>query len=104
MSGVQGLRHPTQLYAIAKDLLIASVCFRCLQATSVNTLQTGRVSALFLLMYAVLRFIVESFREQPYGVTPVFGLLLSRGQLLTIPLFALGLFLWKMKSSRPSQM
>src|SRR3990167_4590943 len=25
--GVEGLRHPTQIYAMAKDLFIAAVCF-----------------------------------------------------------------------------
>jgi prolipoprotein diacylglyceryltransferase len=45
-------------------------------------------------MYAVLRFIVEIYRDQPYGYTQIGPLMLSRGQILTIPVFALGLGLF----------
>ncbi len=97
----EGLRHPVQLYAVLKDLLIAFVCFLHLRSTashSVSSLPQGErgrggggTSALFLVMYAVLRFTLEIFREQPYGTVSVFGVLLSRGQLLTIPLFVAGI-------------
>lgn len=92
---VEGLRHPTQLYAVLKDLLIALVCFLHLKQYSVRS---GQTTALFLMMYAVLRFAVEIFRDQPYGYTPIFGVLLSRGQLLTIPLFLAGSLIWFVRS------
>lgn len=88
--GVDGLRHPTQLYAILKDLLIAVVCFLHLQSSHA----VGRTCGLFLILYAILRFIVEIFRDQPYGYTSALGLMFSRGQLLTIPLFVVGVWLW----------
>ncbi len=92
--GVQGFRHPTQIYAILKDLFIASLCFMHLRSSSSH----GRTTALFLMLYAVLRFIVEAFRDQQYGHLVMIGLELSRGQLLTIPLFAIGVGIWLWRS------
>lgn len=91
--GVEGLRHPTQIYAALKDLTIAGVCFFHLRVTQ-GTTYTGRTAAIFLLLYGMLRFAVEHFREQPYAGTELYGILLTRGQLLTIPIIALGLILF----------
>lgn len=96
--GVEGSRHPTQIYAMCKDLLIAFVCFRHLKISSPAKGSSGKTTALFLMLYAVLRFIVEIFRDQPYGYTSVLGLMLSRGQILTIPLLALGVGIWIWRS------
>lgn len=89
--GVEGLRHPTQLYAVFKDLLIASVCFLHLRSASSRP---GRTFALFLMLYGVLRFLIEFLREQPYGVWEFGFLTLTPGQLLTIPLFVVGAVMW----------
>ncbi len=83
----EGLRHPTQIYAIIKDLFIAGVCFYHLRRPKPLP---GRTFALFLMLYGVLRFIVEFFREQNglyYGM-------LSQGQWLTLPIFITGVILW----------
>ncbi len=92
--GVEGLRHPTQIYAMMKDALIAAVCFWHLSKSS--TVRPGTTMALFLMLYGVLRFIVEIYRDQTN--VAMFGLL-SEGQVLTIPivLVGLGLLLWLRK-------
>ncbi len=84
--GVEGARHPTQIYAILKDLFIAAACFLHFSRYAHRNIPSGRTAGLFLIMYGTLRFIVEIFREQPYGYTDILGLSLSRGQLLTIPI------------------
>ncbi len=89
--GVEGLRHPTQLYAVAKDLLIASVCF--LHVRHPGSLP-GRTFALFLIMYGVLRFLLEFLRDQPYGVLAFGFFTLTPGQVLTIPVFLIGAGVW----------
>jgi phosphatidylglycerol:prolipoprotein diacylglycerol transferase len=89
---VEGLRHPTQLYAAAKDLLIAVACW--LHLRHVHPVIAGRTAALFLFLYGVLRFVVEFFREQPYGYIALPGFSLSWGQLWTIPIILVGLGLW----------
>lgn len=100
----EGLRHPTQIYAIFKDAGIALLCFWTLKKSySSGSFKTGRTTAVFLMSYAVLRFIVEIFRDQaPYGFTTILGLSMSRGQLLTLPLFAAGIILFFLRRSRVS--
>jgi phosphatidylglycerol---prolipoprotein diacylglyceryl transferase len=82
-----GLRHPTQLYAVLKDLFLCASAMFLLQKRGVSS---GMVTACFLMSYALLRSIVELFRDQPFGYTDAFGAMISRGQLLCIPLFMIG--------------
>lgn len=91
--GEQGLRHPTQLYAVAKDLLIAVVCFVHLFRTR-DRMQPGQTFALFLLLYGVLRFLIEFLREQHGEVWELGGLSLSQGQMLTLPVILIGFVMW----------
>ena len=95
-SGAEGLRHPTQLYAIAKDLFIAAACFAYLRSTA-ERFVAGRATALFLMLYGVLRFAVEFFRDQTGVAT--WGPL-SEGQLLTLPVLAAGALLWWRRGRR----
>lgn len=92
--GVDGMRHPTQIYAMIKDAFIASVCLWHL--SKYPHAKPGITFSLFLMLYGVLRFIVEIYRDQTN--VDMFGPL-SEGQALTIPLFAIGvvLFLWLRK-------
>lgn len=82
----QELFLPSMVWlAVAKDLLLAGLGWQWLKQFS----QLGRVTALFLVGYGVLRFGVEYFREQPHELW--FGL--TRGQVLSIGLILAGLFL-----------
>ncbi|MDP7646110.1 MAG: prolipoprotein diacylglyceryl transferase [Candidatus Peribacteraceae bacterium] len=86
-----GLRHPTQIYAIMKNLIIAGVCTMYIQSA---TSKKGQVFALFLGLYGLLRYIVEYYREQPYGIYDFGFVMMSRGQVLTIPIICLGAIVW----------
>lgn len=86
----EGVRHPTQLYALFKDTLIASVCYLHLSSYAHSHITSGRTAGYFLILYGVLRFIVEIFRDQPYGFVNILGTDVSRGQLLTLPLVCAG--------------
>lgn len=86
--GVEGLRHPTFFYAIAKNLFIALACFILLQRTH---LKSGSVFGVFLILYGVLRYVVEFFRDQSYSVVEIGSLSITRGQLLSIPIIMTGL-------------
>lgn len=87
--GVEGLRHPTQIYAMIKDVFLATVCFWHLSKGS--PAKPGITLSIFLMLYGVLRFIVEIYRDQTnvdmYGV-------LSEGQVLTIPVIVIGLTIY----------
>lgn len=99
----EGIRHPTQLYALFKDALIASVCYLHLSSFAHTNIRSGRTAGYFLILYGVLRFIVEIFRDQPYGFVDVLGVDVSRGQLFTIPVFIAGvivIFLRRNRSQR----
>jgi len=95
-----GTVHPTQFYAAFKDLLLAAVCFVYLSKSKDQ--RPGRTLALFLILYSVLRFLVEYLRVQTYPMVDV-GILLSRGQVLSIPVLLVGVWLWwRVKEKRSS--
>lgn len=91
--GVDGCRHPAQLYAVAKDLTIAGACFYVLSRV---TAKPGRVTALFLMMYSALRFLIEYFREPDHSLISF----LTRGQFYSLPIFIAGVALWVWVSKR----
>lgn len=118
------------LLAVGKDLAIAGVCFWVLKSTPSRSLSlegerphpdpllrkergetktflpssegrlggvdSGRVFALFLILYGILRFLVEFVRVQEFS--GAFGL--TRGQLLTLPLIAAGIWIWWARKNR----
>lgn len=91
--GVEGLRHPVQLYEMSADFLIAALCFWHLARSSKET--PGRVMALFLSLYSPMRFLMEFLKVHEHSLINV-GIFLSREQLLTVPLFFVGLALWRL--------
>lgn len=90
--GVEGLRHPTQLYAVAKDLLIALLCLWHLRST--RSLRPGGTFAIFLMLYGLLRFLVEYVREPDSPLVSLGLFALTRGQAYSLPLFFIGCVLW----------
>lgn len=89
--GVEGLRHPTQMYAMMKDLFIAAMCYFMLRRTP--AFPEGYVFVHFLILYALLRFLVEFFREQTVALWHISDIVLTRGQALSIPLFIIAVLL-----------
>jgi phosphatidylglycerol:prolipoprotein diacylglycerol transferase len=84
-------RHPSQLYEF---LLEGVLMFIVLWFYSSKPRYVGRVSALFLLMYGICRFLVEFFRNpDPQLGFVAFGWM-TRGQELCVPMILLGVFLW----------
>ncbi len=82
-------RHPSQLYEFALE---GVVLFVILWLYSAKPRPVGAVSGLFLLGYGSFRFIVEYFRE-PDAHIGLYQMGLSQGQLLCLPMIALGLWL-----------
>ncbi len=79
-------RHPSQLYAMAKDILLFLIFFVLVLRTS---WRAGILSGLFFCLYAVFRFVVEFFRA-PDAQVGFLTLGLSMGQWLSILLFVVG--------------
>ncbi|MAF34438.1 prolipoprotein diacylglyceryl transferase [Candidatus Woesearchaeota archaeon] len=81
--GVEGARHPSQLYEVGYNLFI----FLVLLKTKNNRL------AVFMMLYSVFRFLVE-FVRQPDVQLGMIGPL-TMGQWLTIPVFLAGLYIYR---------
>jgi len=91
-------RHPSQLYEMFLEGLLL---FAFLWWYSSKPRQRGQVSAMFLLGYGVLRFLVEFTREPDEFL----GLLaggLSMGQLLSLPMILAGAIILRSCSRRSS--
>lgn len=83
-------RHPSQLYQASLEGLLL---FIILWLYSSKPRPTMAVSGLFLIGYASMRFIAEFFRQPDAHIGfDLFGWL-SRGQLLSMPMMVLGLFI-----------
>ena len=89
-SGSMAPRHPSQIYqALLEGLLL----FVLLWLYARKERSPGKVSALFLLGYGILRFTAEYFRE-PDSFLGTLGLGWSMGQWLCVPMILGGLALW----------
>lgn len=82
-------RHPSQLY---EGFLEGVVMFAVLWLYSAKPRARYAVSGLFALLYGVFRFLIEFVRMPDNGLYVAFGWL-TRGQILSLPLIALGLWL-----------
>ena len=82
-------RHPSQLYQFALEGVFL---FILLQWYKNRTTKVGSVSGMFLIGYGIARTIVETVREPDAHI----GLhlnLFTHGQLLSVPMIALGIYL-----------
>ena len=84
-------RHPSQLYEafLEGGVLFLVLCFAWHRTNWPKT--PGRIAGLFLVGYATSRFLVEYVRE-PDAVYSFLSVSLTTGQILALPLFALGAF------------
>ena len=81
---VEGKRHPSQIYESLKNLIIFSIT---LKLYLFKTLKRGIIFWTFILLYSILRFGVEFFKDMQlwYGLT--------YGQIISIPLFVLSIIM-----------
>lgn len=83
------IRHPSQLY---ESFFEGLVLFIIVWFYSAKPRPAKAVSGLFLLGYGSFRFMIEYFREPDSHLAAV-SEVITRGQLLSLPLVAVGLFL-----------
>jgi len=87
-------RHPSQLYELGLEGI---VLFIFVWWYAAKPRPAGCISGVFLIGYATCRIVAECFREPD----PQLGFLafhsLTMGQLLSIPMLLIGLFLWGSK-------
>lgn len=84
-------RHPSQIYEFSLEGIGLFILVWCYAS---KPRPAGRVSTVFLIGYAVCRIIAEFFRQpDPQLGYLAFGWL-TMGQILSVPMILLGLFLW----------
>lgn len=85
-------RYPSQLFEAATEgLLLFIVLFGLARFTAARE-RVGLISGLFLLGYAAARMSVEQFREPDAYLGFIIGQF-TMGQLLSVPMVAVGLYL-----------
>jgi phosphatidylglycerol:prolipoprotein diacylglycerol transferase len=83
-------RHPSELY----EFLLEGVFLFCLLwIYAKKPRKEGRISALFLIAYAFCRMFAECFREPDANLGFIISDL-TMGQLLSIPMLLIGLYIW----------
>tara|TARA_Y100000588_G_C14225886_1_gene913120 strand:+ start:1077 stop:1799 length:723 start_codon:yes stop_codon:yes gene_type:complete len=94
-------RHPSQLYEFALEGIFL---FILVWWYARKPRPAGNVSGIFLIGYALARFVVEFFRTpDPQLGYLAFGWL-TMGQLLSLPMFCLGLyFIWMNRHENVSE-
>jgi phosphatidylglycerol---prolipoprotein diacylglyceryl transferase len=93
-------RHPSQLYEAALEgVFLFSVLY--FVRTRSKNLPNGLLTALFFLLYAVVRITVENFREPDPGYDLYFGFI-TKGQLYSFFMIATGLafLIWSLTKGR----
>ncbi len=91
-----GCRHPSQIYASIKNLTI----FAVLWFIKDKKLPKGFMFWIFVALYGLFRTIVEFFRQPDEQVGFLFNYF-TMGQLLSFPLFLLGIYmLYKLKKKK----
>jgi len=85
-------RHPSQLYeALGEGLLLFLILQFLYHKTRIAKDMPGMIAGLFMVGYGVARILVEFVREPDAHLGLMAGI--SRGQMLSIPMFLLALWL-----------
>lgn len=91
-------RHPSQLYEAALEGILIFIIMHIIAKRSYKQ---WRLTGTFLTGYALSRIVVEFFRAPDYNLTTGIYEYISQGQLLSLPMLALGLFLL-VKQKKPA--
>ena len=84
-------RHPSQLYEVGLEGIVLLII---VWWYAHKPKPAGCVTAIFLIGYAVCRLIIECFREPDAQLGFLAFHWLTMGQLLSIPMLLVGLFIW----------
>lgn len=93
-------RHPSQLYEALLEGVVMFVVLNFLWRYKCVREKNGTVSALFVILYGLFRIVVEQFREPDAHMGFFFGGI-TMGQMLSVPLIAIGVLvlckIWRVK-------
>jgi phosphatidylglycerol:prolipoprotein diacylglycerol transferase len=89
--------HPTQLYEAGAEALILGFL---LATESKGRRFPGRTFWVYILLYAVSRFIIEYFRDDPRGSVSIFSVVFSTSQFISLILAPLAIVMLAYLSRR----
>ena len=96
-------RHPSQLYEAFCEGLLMLLILNCLwRFCPVVRKRKGTVSALFVVLYAVFRIVLENFRQPDAQLGFYFGFI-TMGQMLSLPLLVFGGWLFRRRFVKPEK-
>ena len=85
-------RHPSQLYeALFEGIVLFFILYLYFIKNREKNL-IGYISAYFLIIYSIFRFLIEYLREPDFHLGLFFNYF-SMGQILCIPIFLIGIFI-----------
>lgn len=91
-------RHPSQLYEFGLEGI---VLFIVVWWYAAKPKPTGCVCGVFLITYALCRLLAECFREPDMQMGYLAFGWLTMGQLLSLPMLLIGLYLWWTRRCKP---
>ena len=87
-------RHPSQLYeAFLEGIILFIILLTYFNKTKSDP-TIGKISGLFLILYATFRILIEFLREPDSHIGLIFNIA-SMGQILSIPLIIIGIIFFK---------
>jgi len=86
-------RHPSQIYEAFFEGLVLFFILNYFFYNKGFNKYTGSISGLFLIFYSLFRIIIEFFREPDSQLGYIFNYL-TMGQLLSFPLFIIGIIIF----------
>ncbi|KQW28965.1 prolipoprotein diacylglyceryl transferase [Rhizobium sp. Root274] len=95
-------RHPSQLYEAALEGLLLFLLLQLLARAFGALRQPGRITGVFVILYAAARIFVEFFREPDAQIGYLFGGWLTMGMVLSLPMALVGLWIlaWSGRATR----
>ena len=87
-------RHPSQLYEAFLEGIILFVILLTYFNKTKSDPTIGKISGLFLILYATFRILIEFLREPDSHIGLIFNIA-SMGQILSIPLIIIGIIFFK---------
>ena len=86
------LRHPSQVYESIFEGLLLLISLNILFFCCKRFRRKGMITSTFMIMYGVVRIILENFRE-PDAQLGYFFFNTTMGQLMSVPLIIVGIYL-----------
>lgn len=93
-------RHPSQLYEAFLEGIVLFLTLFLLKNRFIN--KHGKLSGIFLVLYGSFRILIENFREPDEQIGFLFDKI-TLGQLLSLPLIMVGIFLFFYPKNRTNK-